>query len=186
MVLCLRRDGFSFSCGTSVLYRSDVFISSCVTTWIGSAAGTADGDRPPLRDSGVPTLEGLSAAISAFILGGTADGLIGVPWLEVIDGGGPRFTALAAFAALTLAAQPPDFVSDVGVLPSISMEDGSGVDGMSGGNGALSPMFDNLCEGTGAKELESNSTCPGRLVARGRDNTSLREVMLRRSVGGRL
>jgi hypothetical protein len=124
----------------------------------------------------VPALAGLSAAISALILGGTADGLIGVAWLDVIEGAGPLLAARAAFAALILALVSI-FCSDVGVLPSTSQlrstEDRSGVDGMLGGNGALSPMFDNVREGIGAKELESSVACPGRLYARGRDEKSI-------------
>jgi hypothetical protein len=81
----------------------------------------------------VPALDGLSAAISALILGGTADGFIGVTWLEVIEGGGPRLAAFLALSALILAARPI-FGSDVGVLPSMfqvrSTEDRSGVEGM--------------------------------------------------------
>jgi len=66
----------------------------------------------------VPARAGLSAAISALILGGTADGLIGVAWLEVIEGAGGLLAARLAFSAL-IKAFISNFDPGVGVLPSI-------------------------------------------------------------------
>ena len=76
----------------------------------------------------MPALAGLSAAVSALILGGTADGLIGVVWLEVIEGGGPRFAAFSAFAALILAFQSTGVVL-ASMFEVGSIEERVGVDG---------------------------------------------------------
>lgn len=131
-------------------YRPEVFISSCVTVLTGSAAGTAEGDLPPLRDgSGEPACETVSAASSALSLGGTADGLGGVTKFGDADGVKPRLAACSAFMAFILAAIEPIFGSDVGVLRSIlgrsllgdAAGECAGVEGIKGTGGALSPII---------------------------------------------
>jgi hypothetical protein len=90
-----------------------------------------------------------------------------VAWLEVIEGAAAAalLAARLAFSAL-IKAFISNFEPGVGVLPSMfqvrSIEERSGVEGITGGNGALSSIFDSVHEGTAANELEPSEASSGR------------------------